>query len=68
MKWCPGCKEHKPHSDFGKNRAQWDGLKSYCKCCERAHRAANREHYREYNTRYARAYRARKRAERQDAA
>tara|TARA_R100000084_G_C4588424_1_gene117236 strand:- start:137 stop:664 length:528 start_codon:yes stop_codon:yes gene_type:complete len=33
MKTCPQCKQTKPFSDYGKNRARKDGLQGYCKEC-----------------------------------
>lgn len=42
MKICPGCKEEKPFSEFGKNKAKKDGFQIYCKLCVRA---INAEYY-----------------------
>ena len=33
MKYCPGCTEIKARDEFGKNRAQRDGLTNYCRPC-----------------------------------
>jgi hypothetical protein len=33
FKWCPDCETAKPHSEWSRNRASWDGLASYCKAC-----------------------------------
>jgi hypothetical protein len=35
VKTCPGCKEQKPASEFGKNKRSADGLAYYCKPCFR---------------------------------
>lgn len=35
-KKCSRCKQRKPKSEFFKNRAQWDGLSSFCKSCHTA--------------------------------
>ncbi len=32
-KWCYCCKQDKPFSDFGRNRAKHDGLQNECKKC-----------------------------------
>ncbi len=37
MKLCRKCKKQKDESDFGKNRKRKDGLKYWCKDCERAY-------------------------------
>ena len=34
MKWCGGCREHKPRIDFSPNAARADGLQSYCRTCQ----------------------------------
>ncbi len=34
-KYCPGCQQIKPHSDFYSNPAQGDGLDSHCIACKR---------------------------------
>lgn len=34
-KYCPRCKETKPHSEFGKNKSRKDGIQQYCKVCHR---------------------------------
>ncbi|HUU16262.1 MAG TPA: hypothetical protein VMW72_03855 [Sedimentisphaerales bacterium] len=36
MKQCTKCKKLKSKSEFGKNRSHRDGLKVWCKKCERA--------------------------------
>jgi hypothetical protein len=36
MKRCPDCGEMLPHSAFGRNRTQADGLSFYCLACNRA--------------------------------
>lgn len=33
-KYCPGCKQWYPRSNFYRNRARHDGLKPYCKPCD----------------------------------
>ncbi len=33
MKRCPGCKEIKPYSEFGKSKCEKDGYHSQCKKC-----------------------------------
>jgi hypothetical protein len=42
MKQCSKCKIQKDESEFSKNRKNKDGLRYYCKDCERAY---TREHY-----------------------
>lgn len=33
MKYCSGCKQEKPFSDFNKNRRTKDGLQTWCQPC-----------------------------------
>jgi len=33
-KYCPSCKKWKSRTDFHKNSARYDKLKSYCKPCD----------------------------------
>jgi 5-methylcytosine-specific restriction endonuclease McrA len=47
FKTCSKCGELKPRDAFGRNRKLKSGLRSWCKACERARDAANREHDRE---------------------
>jgi NAD-dependent SIR2 family protein deacetylase len=42
MKQCSKCKKQKDESEFSKNRKNKDGLRYYCKDCERAY---TRERY-----------------------
>jgi len=35
MKRCPRCGEDKPRSDFNRNRSEPDGLRAYCRVCDR---------------------------------
>lgn len=34
MKHCPGCRENKEFSEFGKNRTNYDGRQDYCRKCK----------------------------------
>ena len=45
MKRCARCKEQKTESEFGKKRQSKDGLKSWCKKCEREYA---RKYYKKY--------------------
>lgn len=36
LKYCPRCDQHKPKSDFYRNRSRHDGLAAYCKECKNA--------------------------------
>ncbi len=42
VKWCPGCRQELPRTQFGRNRSAGDGLTSYCKPC---HNAKSKETY-----------------------
>ena len=35
LKWCPGCERELERAQFGRNRANADGLTGYCKPCHR---------------------------------
>ena len=52
MKTCSKCREIKPFSDYGKNRAKKDGLQSRCKDCRKEYSANNRDKIAEYNKEY----------------
>lgn len=41
-KRCPGCRTHKPHSDYGRNPAKADGCNTYCRACMKERRKAAR--------------------------
>jgi hypothetical protein len=41
-KWCPSCRQDKPLTDFGRNRANSDGLTAYCRPCANAKTLAQR--------------------------
>lgn len=51
-KRCPKCGTDRPLSEWGRNRANADGLQSRCNPCRKADRAANLESTREANRRY----------------
>jgi len=52
MKTCSKCREIKPFSDYGKNRAKKDGLQARCKDCRKEYSANNRDKIAEYNKEY----------------
>lgn len=43
MKTCPKCKVEKTRAEFHRQTSKPDGLRSWCKTCTLAHRAANRD-------------------------
>jgi len=51
MKQCTKCKCEKELDEFYKNSNRKDGVSSYCKCCQKAHKkihyANNKERYKE---------------------
>jgi hypothetical protein len=53
-KYCPRCKNSKPLSFWGRNKARSDGLNSYCReCCNELHSLRRKsrppgEHYKRY--------------------
>ena len=55
-KFCPACRTTYPVIGFGKNRAQPDGLQSYCKSCTHFAQVEYREQNREKVSAYAREY------------
>ncbi len=42
VKWCADCRRERPRSDFGRNRANGDGLTAYCRACHNERSKANR--------------------------
>jgi hypothetical protein len=48
MKYCPKCKTEKPRSDFHRNRAQRDGLATWCKQCSNTTSLATHRHRKYY--------------------
>ena len=52
MKTCSKCREIKPFSDYGKNRAKKAGLQSRCKDCRKEYSANNRDKIAEYKKEY----------------
>ena len=40
-KECPDCREEKPYSDYGRNKALPDGLSFYCRECFQSRKAAS---------------------------
>lgn len=59
MKRCTQCGEAKPLSDFHRHKREKDGYQPWCRLCRLAAKHEQRDHYREYNTRYVREMRAR---------
>tara|TARA_R110002096_G_C14421298_1_gene709152 strand:- start:79 stop:882 length:804 start_codon:yes stop_codon:yes gene_type:complete len=57
-KLCSKCGVEKALSDFSKNKNKRDGLKTSCKDCARAYRAANKEKIREREKAYRQANKA----------
>ena len=51
-KRCPGCGEVKAVEAFSRNKSKKDGLKSWCKACDRRYHVENREAKRDYDRRY----------------
>lgn len=41
-KTCPKCTESKPVDAFGRNRAAYDGLQTWCQVCRRSYHSQNR--------------------------
>jgi hypothetical protein len=37
IKWCSGCKDHHPRSEFSTNRSKRDGLQYWCRKYSRAY-------------------------------
>jgi hypothetical protein len=35
MRTCPRCRESKPFSDYNKNKANKNGIATYCRCCSK---------------------------------
>jgi recombination endonuclease VII len=54
MKRCPECEETLPHSAYGRNKTQPDGLSFYCLACNRAR---NNRWYREHRRRQGKVVR-----------
>ena len=50
MKYCSSCKEHKPLSEFNKNKKKKDGLQTTCRSCNatrsKEYYLDNRDHHR----------------------
>lgn len=63
MKKCNKCGIEKELSEFGKDKARKDGLKSICKVCNykqtKSRRLSNKESYRNIQKRYARTIKGR---------
>jgi hypothetical protein len=57
QKRCTKCGETKPVGEFNRNKLRRDGLRSECRRCEAAHRAANHEKIRAREAAYAAAHR-----------
>lgn len=70
LKRCTKCKDVKEHSEFNKNKAMWDRLRSYCRICQSdkgaAHYKDNREKVLERHQQYRGANREQIREYRQE--
>ncbi len=51
-KICSKCKIEKSTTEFSKDKAKRDGLKSQCKACVKLYNQANKEHLAEYQKQY----------------
>lgn len=51
-KYCPRCQQVKKKSEFHRNRAQDDGLQSYCKSCQNEITTQNKREVAEIRQRY----------------